>query len=392
METRNLPPRPARTKKVQKNANGEGSVWWSESRARWVAQFTLANGKKPSRFFKLKKDANSWVEEQKRLTALGQTSYTPHPKMKIKEFLESWLEHRNKMSMPPETYRNYEGAIKRINSVIGDLNAPKLSPHAIEEMLAVLDSKYSQNTCLNAYAVLSCAYRYAVKMGDFPSNPVLKVPRPKVSTNPSKHISMDDLHKIYEAASLNPYMHARVEIGAIVGPRPGETLGLFWSDINLEEGYLTVERQLQRVKDEGLVFRPVKQKKSRQIPLTEGTIEILKTHKAYQEMNKSHWEEDLNLVFPNTLGKPLDSKKDRKWWMDLLKQAGVRHYTLYQLRKTAISLITATGTAIPTVLQYTGHTNSTTVLQHYAFSIDENMELAIKKLDSFRPKTGISES
>lgn len=45
----------------------------------------------------------------------------------------------------------------------------------------------------------------------------------------------------------------------MMGLRPGEVRGLKWSDINWDERTLTIERQLQRVKAEGLVFRQVKQ-------------------------------------------------------------------------------------------------------------------------------------
>ena len=375
----------SKSRKSQKNANGEGSIYWSESRKRWVAQFTFSSTNRPSKFCKLKKDATKWLEEQKRMKAMGQSSYTPHAKMNVRDFLDSWLEHRNSGRLAPETYRNYKGAIARISVVIGDQNASKLSPHAIEHLMNEMSKTFSESTSLNAYAVLSAAYKYAVKMGDFPVNPVMKVPRPGIIKNPRRHIPMDDFTKIYLTASLNPYTHARVEIGAIVGPRPGEILGLKWGDIVWDKNYIVVERQLQRVKDEGLVLRAVKQKIRREIPVTQTTLDILRVHKTYQDMNKSLWIEDHDLVFPNTLGKPLDPKRDRKWWLNVLKMANVPHYTLYQMRKTAFSLMTSTGTDIPTLLQYTGHKNSSTIFNHYAFSIDENMDLALKKLDSLRP-------
>jgi integrase len=387
MSTMNIPPRPKRKKVVQKNANGEGSIYWSEKRKRWVAQHTFSETKRPTKFFKLKRDANKWLEEQKRMKQMGQSTYTPHAKMKVKDFLESWLAHRNKKPMPPETFRNYKGAIKRITAEIGAENAMQLSPHSIEELLTNMSKTYSESTCSNAYAVLSAAYRYAVKMGDFPINPVLVIPKPDVTTEPRKHIPSSDFKRIYAQASLHPYTHARIELGAIVGARPGEILGLKWSDIHWDEQYILIERQLQRVKDEGLVFRQVKQKVSRKVPVTKTTLQILKTHKSYQELTKKEWEADFDLVFPNTVGKPLDAKRDRKWWLDLLKAAGTPHFTLYQLRKTAFTLMASTGTDMPTVLLYTGHTNSATILNHYAFSIDENMRTALEKLDALRPIT-----
>lgn len=382
----NIPPRPKKTRLVQKNANGQGTIYWSQTRQRWVAQFSHPNNKRPCGIFKLKKDAQDWIEEQKRLLAAGQSTYVPHPKMTVQEFLNGWLELKIKPKAP-ETYRNYQSAISRINKHIGNHVAAKLSPHAVEQMLGKLKLEYpnGENTIVNTFAVLRAAYRYAVKMGDFPNNPVERVEKPQRKLNPLRHIPTEDFTKIYQAAALHPYSHARVELGAIVGPRPGEILGLKWSDIDWTRREISISRQLQRVKDEGLVFRPVKQKTNRVIPLTDGTIQVLLNHKTFQDMSKSAWVEDLDLIFPNTIGRPLDPKRDRKWWIEILKRAGVRHYTLYQLRKTAYTLITSTGTGIPTILAYTGHSNFSTVARHYAFSTEEGMSLALQKLDALRP-------
>jgi integrase len=385
-----IPPRPRTTIQKQKNANGQGSIWFSEKRDRWVAQFVgsslTSSGlpKRHTKVFRFKKDAQDWISEQKRLKLHGKTSYSADSKINLADFLTNWLSARSH-KLAPETKRNYEGAIKRIAKEIGNLNASKLSPHAIEELVKTLEIKYSDSVAHNAYSVMRIAYKYAFRMGDFPINPFDKVDPPRVHSNPLMHIPMTDFKKIYSAAQLNPYTHARIELGAMVGPRPAEILGLLWSDLDWENHTITIARQLQRVAGEGLVFREVKQKKIRKVPISETTLNILKTHFEYQQMSKTTWEDDLNLIFPNTIGKPLDAKRDRKWWLDLLERAEVPHYTLYQLRKTAYSLIASTGVGIPTLLAFTGHSSSSTVLKHYAFSTDESMAEALRKMDLFRP-------
>jgi len=384
--TKTIPPRPVKSVKVQKNANGQGSVYWSEKRHRWVGQVTFTDGKRPCKIFKLKKDAQNWVAAQKRFIQAGQSTYAPHPKMKVAEFLDGWFQLRV-TGKSPETQRNYRSAISRINRHIGNHLATKLSPLAIEEMLKQLHIEYpdGENTVANTYAVLRIAYRYAVKMGDFPSNPVEKVTPPKRRVNPTKHIPKGDLEKIYQAAALHPYSLARLEVGAIVGPRPGEILGLRWSDIDWINKKVSISRQLQRVKGKGLVFRPVKQNQKRTVPLSKGTIKILESHREFQEMNKLPFQEEFDLIFPNILGKPLDPKRDRKWWLDVLTRAGVKHYNLYRLRKTAFSLLVSTGADNAVLLDYTGHSDVSTIFRHYAFPIEEQTSIALERLDALRP-------
>ena len=107
------------------------------------------------------------------------------------------------------------------------------------------------------------------------------------------------------------------------------------------------------------MLRETKNKKSRVIPISQTTLDILKPHKSYQEMQKDGWDENSGLIFPNTVGKPLDAKRDYKWWLDILERADVKHYQLYQMRKTAISNL---GTPSSTILKFTGHSSMSVAL------------------------------
>jgi integrase len=175
----------------------------------------------------------------------------------------------------------------------------------------------------------------------------------------------------------------------IVGLRPGEIYGLKWSDIDFQAQVINVERQYQRVKGEGLVERVVKTGLSRTVPISIETVNILKTHKAYQSMHKQNWKHDYDLIFPNTIGNPLDRKRDSKWWNDILKRAGVPNYTLYQMRKSAFTYMAAL-VSVPSLLEYTGHTNVSTVMKHYAYATSEELKLGLSKMGELRPNPSFS--
>lgn len=382
----NTPPRPARTVKREKNANGQGTVYWSESRKRWISQFTDVQGKRRSKVCIRKVDVQSWLDEQKRAKQFGQSTYSPYPNMTVGVFLNQWVEH-HRQSIAPETYRSYKTTIDlRIIPTLGSIKANSLTAQAIEGLLGQMISKgYKPGTVNGVYAVLRAAYRYAVRMGDLTINPMSKVKKPRGESVPTKHIPKADFKKIYIEASLNPYLHARVEVGMMMGLRPGEVRGLRWSDIDWDDRLITIERQLQRVSNEGLVFRPVKQREVRRIPISEAQVQILKTHLDYQQMEKHNWSSDDGLIFPNTLGRPLDAKRDHKWWKEILKRAGVADYTIYQMRKTAFTHFANLGTSQATLLAYSGHSNISTVMKHYAFATSESMDIALAGMDQLRP-------
>ena len=93
------------------------------------------------------------------------------------------------------------------------------------------------------------------------------------------------------------------------------------------------------------------------------------------------------MVFPNSIGKPLDRKKDSKDWNALLSRAKVGKYTIYQMRKTAFTNFASLSPSIPSMLAFTGHSNTSTVMNHYAFSLSEEMGALLAKMDQKRPKS-----
>jgi integrase len=71
------------------------------------------------------------------------------------------------------------------------------------------------------------------------------------------------------------------------GLRMGESLGLKWTDINLDAGTLRVNRQLQRIREGGgLVFSEPKNASRRTIDLPQRALEALRLHSKRQAEEK----------------------------------------------------------------------------------------------------------
>ena len=183
----------------------------------------------------------------------------------------------------------------------------------------------------------------------------------------------------------NPYSHARIAIGLMIGLRPGEVLGLKWDDLNYENKTLTIESQVQTVSSGSLEFQSVKQGQIRTVPLTESHVKILLTHKRYQALNRANWKVNENLLFLNSIGGKLDERKDRKEFKKLPSAAGVPDYQLYQLRKAAFTNM-AHQTDIRTLQAFSGHSEESTLIRSYVFPTEESMLRAVSGMDKLRPK------
>ena len=371
-----------------KRANGRGSIYQitkPNGRKVWKAAIKDINGTLRTRNFVKLTGAEDWISDQIRARELGENTYAANPKMTVGEFLIGWVESKYQDDQAA-TKRFYRNAINNhIKPAIGHIKAANLTSKSIEQLLRDMAARnFGAGTIKAVRAALSAAFSDAKRHGDLVRNPVENVKMPNVQSVPTKHIPREDWVKIYLEATKDPYMHARIEIAGTWGLRPGEALGLKWSDLDVNNKTLRIARQVQRVRSKGLVIKAVKQKKERLIHISETAIQILLTHKRYQSLKKASWIEDHDLIFPNSIGKPQDEKADRRKFKQLLVSAGTQDYELYQLRKTAFTNM-ALQTDVKTLMEFTGHSQVSTVMSSYVFATSESVKQAVNSLDKLRP-------
>src|SRR5205085_1192921 len=119
--------------------------------------------------------------------------------------------------------------------------------------------------------------------------------------------------------------------------RQGELLGLSWADVDLDQGVLTLRRQVQRV-DGHLVLVELKSEASRgTATLTADAIEALRAHEARQRLEKlaerKRWQET-GLVFTTRFGTALDGPNVTKAFQKQLAAAGISKRRFHDLRHT----------------------------------------------------------
>ncbi len=371
-----------------KRANGRGSIYQvpvANGRKVWKGAVKDINGKLRTKNFTKRSEAEDWVADQRRARDQGENTYATNPKMTVEEFLIGWA---NTQYGPDQesTQRSYQSIIRNhIAPAIGKIKASELTTRTVENLFRDMHANgFGAGTIRITRAALSAAYNDAVRLGDLVRNPVRNTKMPSVTAKTTKPLPRADWEKVYLEAMKDPRMHARIEVAGMLGLRPGEALGLKWSDLNVEDCTLLVERQVQRAKGKGLVLKEVKQKTKRTLKISQTTVPILLNHKRHQALNKAKWVEVNNLMFPNTVGKLGDEKSDRLVFKNLLAAAGVPDCQLYQLRKTAFTAM-AGQTDLKTLMEFSGHTQVSTVIGNYVFATSESMKSAVNRMDQLRP-------
>lgn len=87
---------------------------------------------------------------------------------------------------------------------------------------------------------------------------------------------------------LEDRFYAMYLLAITSGMRQGELLGLMWDDVNLDQGFIHIQRTAQTIYKQGVIFGETKTKKSRRsIAIPEIAFEALKENRKKQELIKA---------------------------------------------------------------------------------------------------------
>lgn len=346
-------------------ANGEGTIFKNKHRNRWVVACYDYTGIRRTESFKRKVEAEKWLTHQLDARDRMQGTYVVKPKETLEEYLAGWLFSR-RHQVRSNSHRHYESTIRNlINPYIGMLKASTLSQGDVEAVLNTLaDKGYGHGSIVGVLRTISKAYNDGIRRKEQLHNPATGVQMLSIKPVVSRAIPARDLDQLYSTANESPYDLARLMVGAEIGIRPSEIMGLMWSDISGVELSINVVRQVQRVKGMKLHFAETKTDRLGPIPLTERQMAILVNHHRHQMLNRANWKFDTGVIFPNKVGNLQDETSDKEWMRNLCIRAGVPLYTRYQLRKTAFTNFLK-GADIGTTKAFSGHTSTKTLEDHY---------------------------
>ena len=114
------------------------------------------------------------------------------------------------------------------------------------------------------------------------------------------------------------------------------------------------------------------------------TIKRLRGRHVVQYYEKAfageHWQEN-DLIFPSTIGTPLDPHNLYKRFRAALRQAGLPSIRFHDLRHTAATLMLRQGINPKVVQERLGHRDITLTLDTYSHVLPDIQEEAVEKID-----------
>lgn len=156
------------------------------------------------------------------------------------------------------------------------------------------------------------------------------------------------------------------------GMRRGEVLGLTWDCVDFNKSIIKVRKALYK----GVLSIPKTDCSIRDIQVPSKLIQVLKQYK------KLAVENDLNLVFTQKNGKPLDADNlMNRRYRKILKLAGVKKIRFHDLRHTYASLLISKDLNIKYIQKQMGHSSFEVTMNTYAHLMPEVYEKSKQAID-----------
>jgi integrase len=290
----------------------------------------------------------------------------------VSGYMTRWLEDFAKGTIAPRTYHNYRLQIREhIVPAFGTMKLSKLDTPNIQALYtAKLRDGLKPSSVRYIHAVLHCALEKAVELRLIPRNPAASARPPKIRQEEITPLDVEQARLLLEAAKDDRFECLYV-LSLTCGLRMGESLGLKWSDIDLDAGTLRVHRQLQRIREGGgLVFSEPKNASRRTIDLPQKAVEALWSQRKRQLEEQlragAKWQ-DHGLVFVSSKGTPMDAQNIvNRYFKPLLKRAGLPDIRWHDLRHTYATLLLARGTHPTYVQKSLGHASVQLTLDRYS--------------------------
>jgi len=368
---------------MTKRANREGTIFKRKD-GRWVAAVTLPTGKRWMQY------SDSQALARRKLRHMLQQldeGFNPHTgTATVSNYLAYWLKIVTP-SLRPKTYQQYRQICEQhIVPHIGDIKLLDLRADHLQNLYSQkLSAGTGVRTVQLIHAVLHRALQQAFRWGIVQHNVADRVEKPKRARSEMRVLTIEQSQR-FLAAARDHRLFALFHLAITTGLRRGELLGLRWDDLDFVTGKLQVQRQLQRVRGEGLLFvEPKTRAGRRSISLARVDLVVLQAHRRRQLEERlfagPRWEEH-NLLFPSTLGTPHDPDNLSHEFKAILKASVLPAIRFHDLRHTAATIMLQQGTHPKIVQERLGHASINLTLDTYSHVLPNMQDVAAQTIDA----------
>ena len=390
-----------------KKTNGEGSIYYSESKKLYEGKITIgfdANGKQIRKSVYAKKKTDVVQKLNKLKSDLLNNDITQNNNATIYEIAKQYINNQFEANqVSASTLLRNKNTLAIIDKLdIAHIPIQKVTNNQISnELLKIKD--YSNSIISKIYGMLSTAYNQAVINNIVKTNPFLikgAILRVK-SNKDDKKVDALTINEqkafISELENSNDEYKDIFYIAMYTGARIGEILGLFASNINLKTNYITIDKTLTKNEnDEPIVGKTTKTYAgTREIPITQHLLPIISKYAS--DKDELIFTKNNEIIAPATINshfKKICKNANIRVLINsnkkVYREAGISNVNLktssvntHMLRHTFATRCIEAGVSAVALSRILGHKDIQTTLNTYTSVFNKFKEDELSKINKY---------
>lgn len=390
-----------------RKTNGEGSIYYSESKKLYEGKVTVGiepNGKliRKSVYGKKKSEV---VQKMNKLKAeFINNDFTQNSDATIYDIAKQYINNQFEANqVSASTLLRNKNTLSIIDKLdIAHIPIQKVTNNQISnELLKIKD--YSNSIISKIYGMLSTAYNQAVINNIVKTNPFLikgAILRVKSNKDDKKvdALTIDEQKAFFnELEKSNDEYKDIFYIAMYTGARIGEILGLFGSNINLKTNYIIIDKTLTKNEnDEPIVGKTTKTYAgTREIPITKHLLPIISKYAS--DKDELIFTKNNEIIAPATINshfKKICKNANIRILINsnkkVYREAGISNVNLktssvntHMLRHTFATRCIEAGVSAVALSRILGHKDIQTTLNTYTSVFNKFKEDELSKINKY---------
>ncbi len=345
---------------IQKRVTSNGAVsYTARVRRRGFPQLAVT--------FSRITDAKAWISQEETKIRQGihldQVEAKKHP---LNEAIERFIREE-------QIDKKERLHLKRWSEKLGNQFLGTITDISVNQVISDFKhlNKLQASTINTHLATLSNVMRHAKEWGWITRNPVLEVRRPRPPKGRVRFLSEEERESLLKACQAcgYPFLYLIVVLALSTGMRKEEILSLKWSDVDLKDGVIILQK--------------TKNKERRRVAVRGHALDLLRQHAKLRRI-------DSHFLFPGERPSP---QKDcnvvhkserhfdiRKPWVRAIKLAGLEDFVFHDLRHSCASYLAMGGASPLEIAEVLGH-KSLDMVKRYSHLAESHVASVVERMN-----------